>query len=71
MMWRSDKFLTEFSEKGSALFCGNFDVYPVDKLSGIIIKNSDDLKLADLLMRSISAENESDNYKVEYDELVK
>jgi len=46
-------------------------VYPVGKLSGIIIKNADDLKLADMLMRSMSAENDNKNYKVEYDELVK
>ena len=71
MMWRSDKFLLEYSKKGSALFCGDFGVYPVGKLSGIIIKNADDLKLADMLMRSMSAENDNKNYKVEYDELVK
>lgn len=71
MMWRRDKFLLEFSQKGSALFCGNFGVYPVNKLSGIIIKNTDDLKLADLLMRSMSTESSSKNYKVGYDELVK
>ena len=70
MMWRRNKFLSEFSKKGSALFCGDFGVYPVGKLSGIIIKNADDLKLADILMRSMSAENDNINYKIEYDELV-
>ena len=68
MMWRRESFLKEFIDKGHALFCGNFGTYPVSKSSGIIIKNSDDLKLADLLMRSISSE--SDQYLIEYDDLV-
>ena len=68
MMWQRESFLKEFIDKGHALFCGNFGTYPVSKSSGIIIKNSDDLKLADLLMRSISSE--SDQYLIQYDDLV-
>ena len=69
MMWRRDKFLSEFSKKENALFCGSFGVYPVSKLSGIIIKTADDLKLADLLMRSIM--DEGADYVVRYDELAR
>ena len=67
MMWRKETFLKEFLNNGHALFCGKFETYPVSKFSGIIIKTSDDLKLADLIMRSM---NISSDYSVEYDKLV-
>ena len=69
MMWRKKPFLTDFSNKGHALFCGKFKTYPVSKTSGIIIKTAEDLKLADLMMRSIN--NLKLDYLVEYDDLVK
>jgi CMP-N-acetylneuraminic acid synthetase len=68
MMWNRETFMTEFDKNGHALFCGNFGVYPVGKLSSIIVKNESDLKLADLLMRSIK--NTGGNYLVKYDKLV-
>jgi CMP-N-acetylneuraminic acid synthetase len=71
MMWRSDKFLLDFFRNGHALFCGNFGTYPVSKLSGIIVKTADDLKLADILMRSIVEESGRVDYEVQYDDLVK
>jgi CMP-N-acetylneuraminic acid synthetase len=67
MMWKKETFLREFSNKGHALFCGRFETYPVSKASGIIVKTSEDLKIADLMMRSIN--NSKSNYVVEYDEL--
>ena len=68
MMWRKETFLKEFSNKGHALFCGRFKTYPVSKISGIIIKTSDDLMLADFIMRSMN--NLKSDYLVEYDDLV-
>ena len=68
MMWQRETFLSEFTNKGHALFCGRFETYPVQKISGIIIKTAEDLKLADLLMRSINLTETG--YSVEYDELV-
>ncbi len=68
MMWRRDTFLKEFTKNGYALFCGNFGVFSVSKLSNNIIKTAEDLKLADLLMSSI---NMSSGYQVKYDNLVK
>jgi hypothetical protein len=61
--------LIDFSQKGSALFCGNFDVYSVSKLSGMIVKTAEDLKLADMLMRSISSKDI--DYVIQYDNLIK
>ena len=69
MMWRRDIFLHEFTKSGYALFCGNFGVFSVCKLSSSIIKTAEDLKLADFLMRSIN--NLSSSYKIKYDKLVK
>jgi CMP-N-acetylneuraminic acid synthetase len=68
MIWRKEKFLSDFENKGFSLFCGKFDTYPVNKISGIIIKTAEDLKLADLLMQSIT--NEKSDYSLEYDKLV-
>ena len=68
MMWRKETFLSEFFNKGHALFCGKFKTHPVSKASGIIIKTADDLKLADLMMRSMN--NLKSDYSVEYDLLV-
>jgi len=67
MMWRRAPFLSKFNEKGHALFCGKFGVYPVKNLTKIIVKTGEDLKLADLLMRMI--ENEGDDYSLTYDKL--
>jgi len=68
MMWRRDIFLTEYSQKDYALFCGNFGTYAVNKVSGIIIKTAEDLKIADLLMRSMNLLK--NDYYIEYDELI-
>ncbi len=68
MMWRRDVFLNNFLKNGHALFCGHFGVCSVSKLSGLLIKTADDLKLADLIMRSINQMDSS--VEVKYDELV-
>ena len=68
MMWRKDVFLKEFATNGHSLFCGNFGTYPVSKLSGIIIKDSDDLKIADSIMRVLNSEESNDI--IEYDNIV-
>ena len=68
MIWKRDAFLSEFTNKGYALFCGRFGTYSVKKTSGIIIKTAEDLKLADLLMRSMNSVKA--DYSVEYDVLV-
>tara|TARA_B100000795_G_scaffold174889_1_gene132036 strand:+ start:933 stop:1664 length:732 start_codon:yes stop_codon:yes gene_type:complete len=67
MMWKSRKFLKDFENKGFGLFCGKFSTYPVSKLSSIIIKNKDDLMLADFLMKEVS--KNAKNYTVKYDVL--
>jgi hypothetical protein len=68
MIWRSSVFTSEYAKYGHALFCGRFGVHPVQKRTEIIIKNQEDLVLADLLMRAIESDN--DVFQVQYDDLI-
>jgi CMP-N-acetylneuraminic acid synthetase len=68
MMWRSKSFMQDYKNKGYGIFCGNFGTYPVGKLTEIIIKDQNDLMLADLLMRSIR--KNQDKYEIKYDKSV-
>jgi CMP-N-acetylneuraminic acid synthetase len=68
MMWRTRPFIRDFEEKGHAFFCGKFGVYPVKRLSSVIIKKEEDLALADNIMRAMRKSNE---FKVRYDRLIK
>ena len=67
MMWKSISFLKQYKLKGHALFCGKFDVFPVSRLSSLIIKTEDDLKMADYIMRSFNETHKK--YSVKYDSL--
>ena len=52
MAWRRQTFISHNQTLGSALFCGSFGTYTVGKLSSIIIKTSEDLQIADHLMKA-------------------
>ena len=67
MMWRASTFVDEYKENGHALFCGKFDTFTVNSLSGMIIKTQHDLMLADLIMHGIN-KNQT-NYQVQYHSL--
>lgn len=66
MMWRAASFLEQYHKTGHAIFCGTFGVYPVSRLTSIIIKTRDDLLLADGLMKALA---QSDG-ELRYDALV-
>jgi len=66
MMWRTESFLKSMKLQGHALLSGKVGYYPVNKLSSIIIKTDQDLKLAHYALRTI----ETDEYEIEYDDLV-
>jgi len=68
MMWRKSVFLSEYSQKGHALFCGNFETLLVSEASRVIVKTRDDLMVADLLMRSFNSLKSE--YCLEYDSLI-
>jgi CMP-N-acetylneuraminic acid synthetase len=53
MMWRTAPFLAAYAELGHAFFVGRVGFYPVDKLSAIIIKREEDLRLAELVIKTM------------------
>ncbi|MBI4792981.1 MAG: hypothetical protein HY789_09735 [Deltaproteobacteria bacterium] len=53
MMWRTAPFLAAYAEQGHAFFVGKVGFYPVDKLSAIIIKREEDLRLAELVIKTM------------------
>ena len=65
MMWRTFPFVEAMRRNGHAFFTGKLGYYPVSKLSSIIIKTDQDLKLADYISRSMDTVGSA----VEYDEL--
>ena len=69
MMWKRKKFLSEYKKKGFSFFSGKFDVYPVSRLTSLIIKNKEDLLLADMIMRFINKTKIKNN--VLYDNIIK
>lgn len=63
MMWRCEPFLADMDRQGFAFFCGQFGAYPVNKLSGLIIKTDEDLLMAD----AIASARKSGDWAVQYD----
>ena len=54
MMWRVKTFLKEHENCGYAFFCGKFGVFPVSRMTSIIIKTEEDLIFADQLMQNLN-----------------
>ena len=54
MVWKTSTFKRAYNKGKNALFCGKFDTFPINSLSGIIIKTQHDLMLADLIMFGIN-----------------
>ena len=65
MMWKTSSFIKEMASKGYAILHGKVGYYPVSKLSALIVKTADDLKLINYIIKS---DNLSNN-QVEYDRL--
>jgi CMP-N-acetylneuraminic acid synthetase len=65
MMWNTEIFKQNFESEGHAVLSGKIDYYPVNKLSGILVKHKRDLILIDSIMRGRSSRVEA----VEYDPL--
>ena len=68
MMWRARIFKETFEKKGYALLCGKVGLYPVSKLSSVIIKKEEDLMLADYMMQVLKRH---ERYTVRYDRLAR
>jgi len=66
MMWRTTPFLTAYEQQGHAFFVGKVGFFPVEKLSAIIIKREEDLKLAEFVIKTLRADR---NEPLRYDPL--
>jgi CMP-N-acetylneuraminic acid synthetase len=53
MMWRTAPFMAAYAKQGHAFFVGKVGFYPVDKLSAIIIKREEDLRLAEFVIKTM------------------
>lgn len=51
MLWRTVAFMRAFEQRGYALLCGAFGVFPVSKRTGVLIKTPEDLQIAEALLR--------------------
>lgn len=67
MMWRTRPFVQAYEAQDHAFFVGKVGFYPVSKLSAIIIKRKEDLKLAEFILKSMEGNSDA----VEYDPLIK
>lgn len=63
MMWRNKTFLENFKSKGYAVLCGKAGYYSVSKLSSLIIKTEDDLRLIEYIMNGKKMRKD---FKIEY-----
>ena len=64
MSWNSKKFLTNYKKFGYAFFCGKISTINTSKISNIIVKYEDDIKIIKKVM--------NDNTKIiKYDKLIK
>ena len=66
MMWRASTFIAEYEKNGHALFCGKFGTYAVSKLTGLIVKNQEDLLIIDGILRN----KDLFSAKLEYDKII-
>lgn len=66
MMWKKNSFIKKYKNNSNAILCGKTFFYPVKNLSTIIIKNLEDLKLANYVMRS-----KSRKFNLKYDKILK
>ena len=65
MMWRKQTFLNQYKKNKNAILSGKSFFYPVKNPSNIIIKTVDDLKLADLFIKS-----KNKKFSLKYDKII-
>lgn len=64
MMWRNKTYKKFYIKNGYGLINGNFSTFPVNYLSGLIVKDKTDLQIIELLIKN-------KKYSVKYDKLIK
>jgi CMP-N-acetylneuraminic acid synthetase len=63
MIWRNHVFLETYKKKGYAVLCGKVGYYPVSKLSSLIIKTEEDLRLIEYIL---TGKRIRKDYTIEY-----
>ena len=53
MIWNVKSFLKNYKKKKSDIICGNFSVFPLEKYKSIIIKDAQDLKIAENILTNL------------------
>lgn len=53
MMWKSSSFIKSYKKNKTGILHGKVGYYPVNKLSGLIVKDIFDLKLISMLLKSM------------------
>lgn len=66
MAWRASAFMENYRILGSGILGGNFDVYPVSRLSSMIVKTKGDLALVAAIVPALR----DGSHEVLYDPLV-
>ena len=67
MMWKTKTFTKNYRKYKSGIICGKFSSYNLDSSKSTIIKDSNDLKLVESLMKS----SKNKYKKVKYDKIYK
>tara|TARA_B100000686_G_C16786186_1_gene975414 strand:+ start:2700 stop:3419 length:720 start_codon:yes stop_codon:yes gene_type:complete len=67
-IWKCKTFLKSYKKNKIGVMCGKFSTYPINKSHAIIIKDINDLILANYIMRT---KNYNKYYKLKYDKLLK
>lgn len=63
MMWKSESYLRNYKKKKSAILHGKVGFYPVDKSSGIIVKDKTDLEIISTIIKSSKYKKKIKYYK--------
>ena len=66
MMWKRKSFVKQYKKNKNAILSGKTYFYPIKDLSTIIIKNFEDLKLANFVMKS-----KSKKFVLSYDKILR
>ena len=61
MMWSAKSFIRNYKKKKGAILHGKVGFYPVNKFSGIIVKDKIDLEIVSKILK-ISRKNNSIKY---------
>ena len=62
MMWKNNSFLKSMKIRGNAILHKKIGYYNVNPMSGIIVKNAQDLQLIDQILKS----RKRKNFKLKY-----